>query len=183
MPEASLIDLKTVSSISRLELIARQTVEGFLSGLHPSPYHGSSVEYLDHRPYTIGDELGTIDWKLLAKTDKYYIKLFEEQTNLRGTILLDASGSMGYQSPAAPARMTKLTYGAHVAAALAYLMFRQNDAVGLALFDAEIRQYLPSRTTANHFRLIPDRLEARIRPSAPCCTRWQGGCAGAAWSS
>jgi uncharacterized protein (DUF58 family) len=160
MPETSLIDAKTVTRVSRLELIARQTVEGFLSGLHPSPYHGSSVEYLDHRPYTIGDEIHTIDWKLLAKTDKYYIKLFEEQTNLRGTILLDASGSMGYRSGDAPDRMTKLAYGAHLAAALAYLMLRQNDAVGLTLFDTRIREYLPSRTTPNHFRLIIERLEA-----------------------
>jgi uncharacterized protein (DUF58 family) len=159
MPETMLIDAKTVTRISRLELIARQTVEGFLSGLHPSPYHGASVEYLDHRPYTMGDEIRTIDWKLLAKTDKYYIKLFEEQTNLRGTILLDTSGSMGYRSPGAPERKTKLAYGVHLTAALAYLMLRQNDAVGLTLFDSAIRHYLPSRTTPNHFRLIIDRLE------------------------
>jgi len=160
MPETSLIDAKTVTRVSRLELIARQTVEGFLSGLHPSPYHGSSVEYLDHRPYTMGDEIHTIDWKLLAKTDKYYIKLFEEQTNLRGTILLDTSASMGYRSPASPDRMTKLSYGAHLTAALAYLLLHQNDAVGLTLFDSAVRHYLPARTTANHFRLIIDRLEA-----------------------
>jgi uncharacterized protein (DUF58 family) len=159
MPETTLIDARTVTRVSKLELIARQTVEGFLSGLHPSPYHGSSVEYLDHRPYTMGDEIHTIDWKLLAKTDKYYIKLFEEQTNLRGTILLDTSASMGYCSSASPDRMTKLNYGAHLTAALAYLMLQQNDAVGLALFDSVVRRYLPSRTTANHFRLIIDRLE------------------------
>jgi len=165
MPETTLIDSKTVARVSKLELIARQTVEGFLSGLHPSPYHGSSVEYLDHRPYTMGDAIHTIDWKLLAKTDKYYIKLFEEQTNLRGTILLDISGSMGYRSPRTPDRMTKLTYGSHLTAALAYLMLRQNDAVGLTLFDSAVRHYLPSRMTANHFRLIIDRLEA-VQPGA-----------------
>lgn len=159
MAAADLTDPAVLARVSRLELLARQTVEGFLSGLHPSPYHGSSVEYLDHRPYTIGDQIRTIDWKLLAKTDKYYVKLFEEQTNLRGTILLDTSGSMGYRA-AGGGRMDKLTYGTHLAAALAYLMLRQNDAVGLALFDSKVHRYLPARATANHFRLIVQHLAA-----------------------
>src|SRR5580765_4346941 len=122
-----LLDPKGLSLVSRMELVARRAVEGFLSGLHPSPYFGSSVEYADHRPYTIGDEIRTIDWKLLAKTDKYYIKLFEEQTNLRCTILLDLSKSMstGSATPPIPEGgppITKATYGSHLAAALAYLM-------------------------------------------------------------
>ena len=152
----SLLDPDGLARISRMELVARQAVEGFLTGRHPSPFHGSSVEYADHRPYTLGDEIRSIDWKLLAKTDKYYIKLFEEQTNLRCTIVLDASASMGFSSGQT---MSKFQYGCHLAAALAYLMVRQNDSVGLAMFDDGVRQYLPSRSTASHFRNLIDIME------------------------
>ena len=89
MSELRFADPETLSLVSRMELVARQSVEGFLSGLHPSPYHGSSGEYADHRPYSEGDEIRVIDWKLFAKTDKYYVKLFEEQTNVRCTIVTD----------------------------------------------------------------------------------------------
>lgn len=157
MPEQMFIDPKGLAKVLRMELVAREVVQGFLSGRHPSPYHGSSVEYADHRPYSMGDELRALDWKLLAKTDKYYVKLFEDQTNLRCTILLDLSRSMAF---AAEGRMTKLVYGAHLAAALGYLMLRQNDAVGLALFDNQLRHYLPARSTASHFHLIVELLEA-----------------------
>ncbi len=160
MPEQTFIDPKGLAKILRMELVARGVVQGFLSGRHPSPYHGSSVEYADHRPYSMGDELRALDWKLLAKTDKYYVKLFEDQTNLRCTILLDASRSMTF---AAENRMTKLTYGTHLAAALGYLMLHQNDAVGLALFDSRLRHYLPARSTPSHFRLIVELLET-VRP-------------------
>ena len=160
MAESRLLDPKTLARVSRMELVARQAVEGFLSGKHPSPYYGSSVEYADHRPYTLGDEIRTIDWKLLAKTDKYYIKLFEEQTNLRCTILLDTSKSMGF---AGNGQMSKLEYGSHLAAALAYLMLRQNDAVGLATFDSELRHYLPARATASHFRHMVEVMES-VKP-------------------
>lgn len=156
MAKSDFIDPKGLARILRLELVARDAVEGFLSGRHPSPYHGSSVEYADHRPYSMGDELRSLDWKLLAKTDKYYVKLFEDQTNLRCTILLDVSRSMEF---GADNRMTKLVYGAHLAAALGYLMLRQNDAVGLAMFDNRLRHYLPARSTASHFRLMVDMLE------------------------
>lgn len=154
------LDPKGLELIARMELIARQTVEGFLTGRHPSPYHGSSVEYADHRPYTISDPIRMLDWRLLAKTDKYYVKLFEDQTNLRCTILLDMSRSMHF---AAENRMTKLEYGCYLTTALAYLMLRQNDAVGLALFDNRLRHYLPARSTASHFRYLVDLLET-IRP-------------------
>lgn len=157
MAEQTFIDPKGLARIMRLELVARQAVEGFLAGRHPSPYHGSSVEYADHRPYSMGDELRALDWKLLAKTDKYYVKLFEDQTNLRCTILVDCSRSMAFASDG---RMTKLRYASHLAAALGYLMLRQNDAVGLALFDNRLRHYLPARSTASHFRLMVDLLDA-----------------------
>lgn len=146
--------------IARLDLIARHTVEGVLAGKHPSPFYGSSVEYADHRPYTIGDEIRSLDWKLLAKTDKPYVKLFEDQTNLRCTILLDTSRSMRFRGGEEAARLTKFDYAATLAAALAYLMLRQNDAVGLALFDHKLRDYIPPRSTAAHFRHLLERLEA-----------------------
>ncbi|MCJ7832087.1 MAG: DUF58 domain-containing protein [Actinobacteria bacterium] len=157
MAEQTFIDPKGLARITRLELVARQAVEGFLAGRHPSPYHGSSVEYADHRPYSMGDELRSLDWKLLAKTDKYYVKLFEDQTNLRCTLLVDCSRSMAFASDG---RMTKLRYASHLAAALGYLMLRQNDAVGLAMFDNRLRHYLPARSTASHFRLMVDLLDA-----------------------
>lgn len=160
MPKKRFIDPKGLELVSRMELVARQAVEGFLSGRHSSPYHGSSVEYADHRPYTISDPTRMLDWKLLAKTDKYYVKLFEDQTNLRCTIMLDISRSMSF---AAEGRMTKLDYGSYIATALGYLMLHQNDAVGLALFDNRLRHYLPARSTASHFRHIVDLLET-VRP-------------------
>ncbi|MBI1367719.1 MAG: DUF58 domain-containing protein [Planctomycetes bacterium] len=152
-----LLDPKGLGLVGRMELVARQAVEGFLSGLHPSPYFGSSVEYADHRPYSVGDEIRTIDWKLLAKTDKYYVKLFEEETNTRCTLILDTSRSMSF-APSDGA-LDKLTYGMFMAAALAHLMLRQNDAVGLALFDHALREYLPARATPSHFRNMLNLME------------------------
>jgi len=157
MVKPRLLDAKGLGLIARMELIARHAVEGFLSGLHPSPYFGSSVEYADHRPYCIGDDLRTIDWKLLAKTDKHYVKLFEEQTNTRGTIILDVSRSMTFAG--GEGQMTKLEYGMFMAAALSYLMFRQNDAVGLATFDSDVRQYIPPRSTSSHWRNLLQIME------------------------
>jgi len=148
-------DPEGLARIGNLELVARQVVEGFLTGRHRSPYHGFSVEYLDHRPYTPGDELRMLDWKVLARTDKYYVKLFEDETNLRAYILLDCSRSMGFRSGG----LSKLEYGSYLAAALTYLMLRQNDAVGLVLFDNGVRMYLPPRARPTQFRRILDLLE------------------------
>lgn len=162
MPEKRLIDPEALALVSRMELIARKAVEGYLSGLHPSPYYGSSAEYADHRPYAVGDEIRTIDWKLLAKTDKYYVKLFEEQTNCRCTIFVDTSKSMSFQSGK---HRSKLDYSLHAAAALAYLLLNQNDAVGLVLFDSKVRNYLPARSTATHFRHMIGEM-AKVKPGA-----------------
>src|SRR5205085_3240918 len=139
-----------LSKLGNLELVARQVVEGFLTGRHRSPYHGFSVEYLDHRPYVPGDELRSLDWKILARTDKYHVKLFEDETNLRATILLDCSRSMTFKSK----EVNKLTYASYLAAALTYLMIHQNDAVGLVLFDSEVRQYLPPKARPTQFRRV-----------------------------
>src|SRR5947209_5224461 len=140
MPHAY-FDPEGLARVGNLELIARQVVEGFLTGRHRSPYHGFSVEYLDHRIYSPGDDLRSLDWKILARTDKYHVKLFEDETNLRATILLDCSKSMAFSS----GKVSKLAYGSFLAAALTHLMLRQNDAVGLVLFDSSVRQYLPPK--------------------------------------
>src|SRR5258706_4974833 len=144
-----------LARVNNMELVARQVVEGFLTGRHRSPYHGFSVEYLDHRPYVPGDEIRSLDWKILARTDKYHVKLFQDETNLRAYILLDCSRSMGFKSGA----LSKLEYGSYLAAALTHLMLRQNDAVGLVLFDTHIRQYLPPRARPTQFRRVLDALE------------------------
>src|SRR5437879_11883706 len=123
-------DPEGLARVGHMELVARQIVEGFLTGRHRSPYHGFSVEYLDHRIYAPGDEIRTLDWKILARTDKYYVKLFEDETNLRATILLDCSKSMAFQS----GNISKLAYGNYRAAAPTHLMLRQKDAVGLLRF-------------------------------------------------
>lgn len=157
MAENKFLDPAGLALISRMSLVARHAVDGFLSGVHPSPYHGSSIEYADHRPYTLGDEIRTIDWKLLAKTNKTYVKLFEDQTNVRTTVILDASRSMAFKS--GDVAMSKFEYGAYVSAALSYLMLRQNDAIGFALIDDQVRQYLPARSQPSYFRRIVETLE------------------------
>lgn len=148
-------DPEGLARVGNMELVARQVVEGFLTGRHRSPYHGFSVEYLDHRAYAPGDEIRSLDWKILARTDKYYVKLFEDETNLRAYILLDCSKSMGFKS----GKLSKLDYGSYLAAALSYLMLHQNDSVGLILFDTEIRQFLGPKARPTQFRRILDILD------------------------
>jgi uncharacterized protein (DUF58 family) len=152
---AKFFDPDGLSKLGNLELVARQVVEGFLTGRHRSPYHGFSVEYLDHRPYVPGDELRSLDWKILARTDKYHVKLFQDETNLRATILLDCSKSMAFQS----GKLSKLQWGSYLAAALTHLLLRQNDAVGLVLFDSTVRTYLPPKARPTQFRRVLDLLE------------------------
>lgn len=149
------LDPEGLARVGNMELVAKQVVEGFITGRHRSPFHGFSAEYLDHRSYTPGDQIDTIDWKLLARTDKYFVKLFEDETNLRAYILLDCSNSMAFKSGS----LDKLSYGCYLAAALSYLMLRQNDAVGLFLFDNGIRQYIPPRAHPTQFRRILDMLD------------------------
>src|SRR5438132_2018302 len=112
------LDTEGLARVGNMELVARQVVEGFLTGRHRSPYHGFSVEYLDHRSYAPGDEIRTLDWKILARTNKYYVKLFQDETNLRAYVLLDCSKSMSFQT----GKLSKLAYGSYLAASLAYLM-------------------------------------------------------------
>ena len=152
---ATFYDPAGLARLGSLDLVAKQVVEGFLTGRHRSPYHGFSVEYLDHRPYTPGDDTRTLDWKMLARSDKYQLKLYEDETNLRAYILLDCSESMAFQS----GEMSKLSYGAYLAASLAYLLIRQNDAVGLVLFDKEVREYIPPKAHPSQFRRILHSLD------------------------
>jgi len=135
---------------------ARNVVEGFLAGMHRSPYFGQSVEFVQHREYAPGDDYRRIDWKVWSKTDKYYIKQYEEDTNLRTMLIVDASESMQFGSGA----MTKYDYACTVAAALAWLLLRQQDAVGMVTFDTRIRSRVPAGTRRTQLNTILDALEA-----------------------
>lgn len=139
--------------ISGLQLTARQVVEGFCSGQHRSPHKGYSVEFKEHRPYVQGDEIRSIDWKVFGKTDRLYIREFEEETNLRATIVVDSSGSMGYVGARAGG-ISKYQYAVRLAASLAYLMIGQQDGVGLATFDTQVNEFLPARSRASHLQAI-----------------------------
>ncbi len=158
MPEEyrKYLDPKVVSKLSNLELIARLVVEGFIVGLHKSPYHGFSVEFSEHRQYSPGDETRYIDWKVYGRTDKYFIKQFEEETNLRAYIILDASRSMAYSSGN---NITKFEYACYLAGALSYLIMMQRDAVGLVIYDEGIRKFLPPRSVKSYLDLILSELE------------------------
>lgn len=144
------LDPKVIARLGSLDLKARAIVEGFLSGLHRSPFKGFSVEFAEYRQYLPGDDLSTLDWKVYAKTDRHFVKKFEEETNLDCHILLDVSASMGYTS----GEVTKLQYGSYLAAALSYLMNRQRDAVGLIAFDDKIQEMLPARARPGHLTSI-----------------------------
>lgn len=144
-----------LQKISNLQVVARLVVEGFFSGLHKSPHKGFSVEFAQHRQYVQGDEIRRLDWKVFGKTDRFYIREYEEETNLRATLLLDLSGSMAYGRRA----LTKAQYAARLAAALAYLMLQQRDSVGLVTFDTKVRRYIPPRSSVPHLRTILDELQ------------------------
>ena len=148
------LDPKVLAKIKRLDLQARLVVEGFISGLHRSPFHGFSVEFASHREYVPGDDLKHLDWKVQARTDRYYIKQYEEETNLKATFLLDASESMHYGTRDLWEGLTKYWYAAAVAASLSFLLLQQQDAVGLAMFDEEVRTYVPPSTSPNHIKTL-----------------------------
>jgi len=145
-----------VSKLSRMDIVARLVVEGFITGLHKSPYHGFSVEFTEDRQYMPGDPVRHIDWKAYGKSERLYVKQFAAETNLKAYILLDASGSMGFSSE----QVSKFRYGCCLAAALSYLMIRQKDAVGLAIFDEQIRSYIPPRSVESHLSTILKELDA-----------------------
>ena len=141
MKKSKYLDPDLLSTLQNLSIKAKYVVEGFMLGLHKSPYHGFSVEFSEHRPYGFGDEVRHIDWKLWSKTDKYYIKQFEEETNLKAHIILDQSNSMDYGQ----SNNTKFEYAKLLAASFAYILIKQQDAVGLALFDEKINKILKKK--------------------------------------
>ena len=149
------LDPEVVSKLGGLDMIARFVVEGFMTGLHKSPYHGFSVEFAEHRQYMPGDNLKHIDWKLYGKSDRFYVKIFEEETNLRSHLLLDVSASMGYASPE---RITKFQYASFLAASLSYLMLKQQDAVGLLTFCDQVTKVIPPRSSRTHLKLLLNEL-------------------------
>jgi uncharacterized protein (DUF58 family) len=148
-------DPTSLARFGRLSLIARKVVEGFLSGAHKSPYKGFSVEFAEHRQYYPGDEIRRIDWRVYGKTDRYYIKEHEEETNLHAHLLVDASGSMAYQGRT----ISKFQYAQYLAASLAYLMLHQRDAVGLVIHDHMLRTLLPPRSSSKQLMQILHTLE------------------------
>jgi len=153
------LSTSVLSSINNLEFLAKHIVEGFITGLHKSPFHGFSAEFSQHKPYMQGDNIRYIDWKVFARSDRYYIKQFEEETNLRCSILLDISKSMTYSSN----NITKLQYASILTACLAYLMLKQRDGTGLMLFDDEIRQSLPVKSIPVYIKEIIQNLD-NIQP-------------------
>lgn len=169
------LDPSVIARLSGLELKARLVVEGFMTGLHKSPYHGFSVEFAEHRQYMPGDDLRHLDWKILARSERYYIKQYEEETNLKSYILLDISRSMNYSSESAnissrgiidkifkkeskqngkPRGLSKLEYSSYLAAALSYMMLKQNDAISLTTYDTAVRSFVPPRSTNSNLKLI-----------------------------
>jgi uncharacterized protein (DUF58 family) len=158
------LDPTVVSRLSGMELKARLIVEGFIAGMHRSPYHGFSVEFAEYRQYMQGDNIKNLDWKVFGKTDRFYVKVYEEETNLKSTILLDKSGSMGFSSAGGSEKdkhiaIDKLTYGGLLAASLSYMMIHQQDAVSLCAFDDQIRTLLPHRSVRKHLFFLLANLE------------------------
>jgi len=152
-----LLDPQMLARLQVLPLRARSIVEGYVSGVHRSPFHGFSIEFAEHREYAPGDDLRYLDWKVFGRTDKYYLKQFEEETNLVCHLLLDTSESMRYQSPAAP--MSKLDYARRAAATLAYLVLHQQDSVGLVTYDREIRALVRASSNPSRLKDILDVME------------------------
>ncbi len=160
------LDPAVISKLKTLELKARMVVEGFKVGLHRSPYHGFSVEFSEHRPYMQGDALKNVDWKVFAKSEKYYIKQFEEETNLLSYIFVDASKSMQFKHSG---RVSKLDYATILAAALAYVMIDQQDSVGLAIYSDKIHTYLPPKSNRVYLKTLLSALN-QIQPAGTTTT-------------
>jgi len=152
---------EVIRQVARLDLRAKFIVEGFISGMHASPFQGFSVEFSEHRKYTAGDNIADVDWNVFAKTDRFYIKKFQAETNLTGYLVMDLSGSMGYTYRQ---ELTKFEYGVSLAAALGYLMIHQQDPVGLVAFDQQVRQVLPPKSKRSQLGNILSLL-AKLAPT------------------
>ena len=152
---SDILHAEDITSLQSLQLFARTVVEGFTTGQHASPHKGFSVEFRQHRPYVQGDEIRRLDWKIFGRTDRFYIREFDEETNLRATVVLDASGSMGYRGQKG---ILKFDYARKLAASLAYLLMSQQYAVGLITFDSKVRDIIPCRTKITHLHLMLETL-------------------------
>lgn len=148
---------QTLSKLTGLELVARRIVEGFVAGMHKSPFHGFSIEFAEHREYVAGDDLRYVDWKVFGKSDRFYLKQYEEETNFACHVLVDTSESMRYKSDSAAC--SKLDYARFVAAALSYLVIQQQDSAGLVTFDSEVRNYLRPASHATQIKQLCHLLE------------------------
>lgn len=153
------IDRKRYQNLTGLEFLARQVVEGFITGMHKSPFHGFSVEFAEHRLYNTGESTRHLDWKLYARTEKLFVKRYEEETNLRCRILLDTSASMRYPEPKGDDRHNKLTFSIYAAAAITEMMRRQRDAVGLTTFSDEVDFHSPAKSTMAHHKFLFNHME------------------------
>ena len=158
-----MIDRQKIEPFSKLELLAKQVVEGFITGLHKSPFHGFSVEFAEHRIYNSGESTKHIDWKLFAKTDKLFIKRYEEETNLRCQIVIDTSQSMLFPLEREKDALNKLSFSVYAAAALMELLKGQRDAVGLTLFDADIYKHYPAKSNPTQQKIIYHELEELLK--------------------
>ncbi len=150
MPENKYLSDEFIAQLDKFNLRARLIVEGFITGLHKSPYHGFSVEFSDHRQYNPGDAIRNVDWKVYAKTNRYYIKRYEEETNLKSYLIIDHSASMGFSS----GKISKLEFAKAFTSALAYLMISQQDAVGLLSFTNKITNYVPPRSLRSYLSVL-----------------------------
>jgi uncharacterized protein (DUF58 family) len=166
------IQQQHLQALSALEFKARQVVEGFLAGLHKSPFHGFSVEFAEHRAYNSGESTRHIDWKLFARTDKLFVKRYEEETNLRCELVLDCSSSMYFPDKGGTQEFNKVEFGVHAAAAFIQLLRKQRDAVGLTIFSDAVKVAERARSNATHLRHLMDQLEATLSTTAPA--RGQG---------
>jgi uncharacterized protein (DUF58 family) len=154
---ASLLAPATLQKISRMELVARQVMDGYVQGMHRSPHIGFALDFAQHRQYVPGDDIKRIDWRAFAKSERYYIKQYEVSTNLRAHLVLDASGSMAYQGPSDA--MSKFRYGQYLAACLAYLVLHQQDSAGLVTFDSKVREFIPPRSAPSHLMRLLHALD------------------------
>jgi uncharacterized protein (DUF58 family) len=176
------LDPQTLASLEGLDLQARLLVEGYVAGMHPSPYHGFSVEFAEHREYVPGDDIRHVDWKVWSKTDKLYLKQYEEETNLLLYLLLDSSESMAYASGQ---NVSKFKYSQFVVAALAYMVLQQQDSVGLTLFDSALRRYLRPASQPSQLKELIHLLDVTPRVTnptwAPCSTTCRSDSRSVGW--
>jgi len=161
VPGARFVDPKILARIKDLELLARSVVDGFINGMHRAPYFGASIDFAEHRGYVAGDDIRRVDWRLYARTDRYFVKQYEADTNANFSVLLDVSRSMGFASNGG---VSKLEYGKFLAACLAYLSHRQRDRVGIITFSEDVETHVPP--SAKHFNVLLHTLD-RAKPEKP----------------